>query len=100
MANNFTPRTFRIGTITNLSYLSAAGAAVSTAGVSSQTYWISLTAPGALKSTGGARYLIGKSGTVTSTRALCFRSTGLRSSGSAPANSLQQSAMTAWRVHW
>ena len=35
---------------------------VSTAGFGTQTYWISLSAPGAPTSTGGVRYLIGKSG--------------------------------------
>jgi hypothetical protein len=58
MSNSFTPSTFRAGTVTNLSYSTSAGAAVSTAGFGAQTYWISLTAPGALTSTGGVRYLI------------------------------------------
>jgi len=35
---------------------------VSTAGFGTQTDWISLSAPGAPTSTGGVRYLIGKSG--------------------------------------
>jgi len=65
MANNYTPNRFRNGTVTNLSYSTSAGAAVSTAGFGSQTYWISLTAPGALTSTGGARYLIGKAPVAT-----------------------------------
>jgi len=43
MANNFTPSTFRPSTVTNLSYSTSAGAAVSTAGFGTQTYWISLT---------------------------------------------------------
>ena len=65
MANSFTPSTFRAGTVTNLSYSTSAGAAVSTAGFGQQTYWISLTAPGALTSTGGVRYLIGKAPVAT-----------------------------------
>jgi hypothetical protein len=56
---------YRSGTVTNLTYATSAGAAVSTAGFGAQTYWISLTAPGALTSTGGARYLIGKAPVAT-----------------------------------
>jgi hypothetical protein len=65
MANNFTPSTFRPSAVTNLSYSTSVGAAVSTAGFGTQTYWISLTAPGALTSIGGVRYLIGKSVTAS-----------------------------------
>jgi hypothetical protein len=56
---------FRNSTVTNLTYATSAGAAVSTAGFGAQTYYVSLTAPGAATSTGGARYLIGKGPVVT-----------------------------------
>jgi hypothetical protein len=67
MSNNYTPSRFRPSTVTNLSYSTSAGAAVSTAGFGTQTYWISLTAPGAITSTGGVRYTIGKSATASAT---------------------------------
>jgi len=70
MANNFTPSTFRPSTVTNLSYSTSAGTAVSTAGFGTQTYWISLCAPGAFTSTGGVRVNIGDSPTATSSSAL------------------------------
>ena len=43
----------------NLTYATSAGTAVSTAGFGAQTYYISITAPGAATTTGGVRYLIG-----------------------------------------
>ena len=49
---------YRNGTVTNLTYATSAGTAVSTAGFGAQTYWISLTAPGAFTTTGGVRYLV------------------------------------------
>ena len=67
MSLDFTPPRFRNGTATNLSYSTSAGTAVSTSGFGQQTCWISLTAPGTLTSTGGVRYLIGKSVTITPT---------------------------------
>jgi hypothetical protein len=56
---------FRNSTITNLTYATSAGTAVSTAGFGTQTYNISLTAPGAATTTGGVRFLIGKAAVVT-----------------------------------
>jgi hypothetical protein len=56
---------YRNGTVST-----SGGAAVSTAGFGSQTYWISLCAPGAYTSTGGARVAIGDSPTATSSSAL------------------------------
>ena len=56
---------FRNSTITNLTYATSAGTAVSTAGFGTQTYDISLTAPGAATTTGGVRYLIGKAAVCT-----------------------------------
>lgn len=52
------PNSFRNGTVTNLTYATSAGTAVSTAGFGAQTYWISLTAPDAFTTTGGVRYLV------------------------------------------
>jgi hypothetical protein len=57
---------YRSGTVTNLTYATSAGAAVSTAGFGTQTRYISLTAPGAATTTGGCRYLTGK-GVVAAT---------------------------------
>ena len=56
---------FRNSTVTNLTYATSAGTAVSTAGFGAQTYNISLTAPGAATTTGGVRFLIGKAAVVT-----------------------------------
>ena len=58
---------FRNSTVTNLTYATSAGAAVSTAGFGAQTYYISLTAPGAATTTGGVRYFIGKAVTGATT---------------------------------
>jgi hypothetical protein len=61
---------YRNGTVTNLSYSTSGGAAVSTAGFGSQTYWISLTAAGAFTTTGGVRVNIGDGPVATSSSAL------------------------------
>ena len=56
---------FRNSTVTNLTVATSAGTAVSTAGFGTQTYVISITAPGAATTTGGVRYTIGKSAVAT-----------------------------------
>ena len=56
---------FRNSTVTNLTYATSAGTAVSTAGFGTQTYNISITAPGAFTTTGGVRYLIDTAPVVT-----------------------------------
>src|SRR6476660_7316202 len=58
---------YRSGTVTNLTYATSAGAAVSTAGFGTQTRYISIVAPGAATTTGGARYLTGKGVVCTTT---------------------------------
>jgi hypothetical protein len=58
---------FRNSTVSNLTYATSAGTAVSTTGFGAQTYYVSLTAPGAATSTGGVRYLIGKAAVATTT---------------------------------
>ena len=58
---------YRNGTVTNLTYATSAGTAVSTAGFGAQTYWISLTAPGAFTTTGGVRYLVDTAPVCTTT---------------------------------
>jgi hypothetical protein len=58
---------FRNGSVTNLTYATSAGTAVSTTGFGAQTYFISLTAPGEATSTGGVRYLIGKAAVAATT---------------------------------
>ena len=62
---------------------------VSTAGFGTQTYWISLSAPGAPTSTGGVRYLIGKSGHGLHVNRRTASIQLDKSSGLAPANSYQ-----------
>src|SRR5262249_26180986 len=61
---------FQWGPSQSLTYASAAGAAVSTTGFNSQTIWLRVVAPGALTSTGGVRYKVGKSPAATSTDTL------------------------------
>jgi hypothetical protein len=58
---------FSNSTVSNLTYATSAGTAVSTTGFGAQTYYVSLTAPGAATSTGGVRYLIGKAAVATTT---------------------------------
>ena len=58
---------FRNSTVTNLTYATSAGTAVSTAGFGAQTYFFSVTAPGAYTTTGGVRYVIGKAVTAATT---------------------------------
>ena len=58
--------TWRNSTVTNLTYATSAGTAVSTAGFGTQTYNISITAPSAT-TTGGVRYLIGKAAVAATT---------------------------------
>ena len=58
---------FRNSTVTNLTYATSAGTAVSTAGFGAQTYSISLTAPGAFTTTGGVRYFIDSAPVATTT---------------------------------
>ena len=63
----FTHDVWRNSTVTNLTVATSAGTAVSTAGFGTQTYWVSLTAPGAFTTTGGVRYVIGKAPVATTT---------------------------------
>ena len=58
---------FRNSTVTNLTYATSAGTAVSTAGFGTQTYYISLTASGTATPIGGVRYFIGKAAVATTT---------------------------------
>ena len=58
---------FRDSTVTNLSYSTSAGTAVSTAGFGTTTFFIKLTAPGAFTSTGGVRYTVGKGAVASPT---------------------------------
>jgi len=59
-ATNNLQGSFRDSTVSNLSYSTSAGTAVSTTGFGTQTFFIKMTAPGAFTSTGGVRYTVGK----------------------------------------
>jgi hypothetical protein len=61
---------FRNSTVTNLTYATSAGTAVSTAGFGAQTRYVSLTAPGAFTTTGGVRYFIDKGAVFNWTQAV------------------------------
>lgn len=58
---------YRNSTVSNLTYATSAGTAVSTAGFGAQTQFISIVTPGAFSATGGARYLVGKAPVATTT---------------------------------
>ena len=61
---------FQWGSSQSLSYSTSGGTAVSTTGFSNQTVWLRVVAPGALTSTGGVRYAVGKAPAATSTSVL------------------------------
>jgi hypothetical protein len=90
----------RNSTVTNLTYATSAGTAVSTAGFGTQTYYISLTASGTATTIGGVRYFIGKAAVATTTNGALLLSTGRKLSRSLRANNCQPSAMTASAERW
>ena len=94
------PNSFRNGTVTNLTYATSAGTAVSTAGFGAQTYWISLTAPGAFTTTGGVRYLVDTARSAQPRMGHCSPSTGRKWSKSQPARKFPPSAMTVLVARW
>lgn len=57
---------YSFGTSQNLSYLSSAGAAASTAGLNAQTKYVRLVATGIPTATGGVRYTVGTAPIATS----------------------------------
>jgi hypothetical protein len=56
---------YRSSTVTNLTFATSAGTAVSTAGFGTQTRYIQVVSPGVATATGGARFLVGKSAIAT-----------------------------------